>query len=70
MDWMIIDPPTLEEELHIEATLREIRTCEDLTVLRGLCIALTQQGWHQAKLLKQAVHHIASLDESMATLDR
>ena len=61
MEWMMIEK-SLEEELHLEATVREIRACEDLEQVRGLCIALTRQAWHQTKLLKQAVGHIAELD--------
>ncbi len=63
MEWMMMNPPTLEEELHMEATLREIDSCEDVNKLRGLCQLLAKQGWHQAKLLQQAVGHIAFLEE-------
>ena len=64
MEWMIIEQ-TLEEELYLEATVREIHSCEDLEKLRSLCVSLTRQGYHQTKLIQQAVGHIASLDEAM-----
>lgn len=68
MEWMVIEQ-TLEEELHLEATLREILGCEDIGQLRSLCAALTRQGFHQSKLLKQAVGHIASMDQAMLSRD-
>ena len=44
MEWMIIEQ-TLEEELYLEATVREIHDCDDLEKLRSLCVSLTRQGW-------------------------
>ena len=46
MEWMIIEQ-TLEDELYLEATVREIHSCDDLEKLRSLCAVLTRQGWHQ-----------------------
>ena len=66
MDWMIIEPPSLQEELYVEATFREIYNCKDIDKLHNLCAQLTKQSWHQGKLLKQAVEHIASLDKAIA----
>ena len=60
-DWMVVTQ-SLEEELELERAVREIQGCEDVDVLVGLCVALTRQGWHQGKLLKQAVGHIAERD--------
>ena len=69
-DWMIVEK-SLEEELELERTIREIKSCDNQEALMGLCIAMAQQSWHQTKLLKQAVGHIASLDVSLgADLDR
>jgi hypothetical protein len=65
MDWMIIEK-SLEEELQLERTVREIKSCDDNELLAQLCVAMAQQSWHQSKLLKQAVRHIASLDASMS----
>lgn len=67
-DWMIVTK-TLEEELQLERTVREIQNCDDKEVLSQLCVAMAQQSWHQTKLLKQAVGHIASFDASMACSD-
>ena len=67
-DWMIVTK-SLEEELELERTVREIQRCDDKEVLSKLCIAMAQQSWHQSKLLKQAVGHIASFDASMACSD-
>jgi len=64
-DWMIVEK-TLEEELQLERTVREIRNCEDTKVLSELCVAMALQGWHQQKLLSQAVGHIASFDEAIS----
>ena len=61
MDWMVVSP-TLEEELSIERSVREVQNCDDNEMLRHLCEALVRQSWHQGKLLAQAVNHIASLD--------
>jgi hypothetical protein len=61
MDWMIVTP-SLEEELSIERSVREVQGCNDNEMLRHLCEALVRQSWHQGKLLSQAVDHIASLD--------
>lgn len=60
-DWMVITQ-SLEEELQLEQTVREIQGCQDLEVLAGMCVALARQSWHQGKLLKQAVGHIAERD--------
>ena len=60
-DWMIVTP-SLEEELSIERSVREVQSCDDNEMLRHLCEALVRQSWHQGKLLAQAVNHIASLD--------
>ena len=60
-DWMVVNQ-SLEEELQLERSVREIQSCEDVDVLVGLCVALTRQSWHQGKLLKQAVGHIAERD--------
>tara|TARA_E500000305_G_C3970953_1_gene211901 strand:- start:714 stop:953 length:240 start_codon:yes stop_codon:yes gene_type:complete len=62
MDWMIVTP-SVEEELSIERSVREVQGCDDNEMLRHLCEALVRQSWHQGKLLAQAVNHIASLDD-------
>ena len=65
MNWMVISL-TLEEELKQESCVREIQSCDDQDKLKDLCVTLVKQNWHQGKLLRQAVGHIASLDEKMA----
>ena len=64
MEWMIVEQ-SIEEELQLERTVREIQSCGDAETLSQLCVAMARQHWHQSKLLKQAVGHLASLDESM-----
>ena len=59
--WMIVEQ-SLEEELTLERSIREIEDCENIDVLSQLCVAMARQHWHQRKLLKQAVGHIALLD--------
>jgi len=61
MEWMHVTQ-TLEEELTLERSIREIEDCENIDVLSQLCVAMARQQWHQGKLLKQAVGHIALLD--------
>ena len=61
MEWMHITQ-SLEEELTLERSIREIEDCENIDVLSQLCVAMARQQWHQGKLLKQAVGHIALLD--------
>ena len=60
-DWMVVNQ-SLEEELELEHTVRKIQNCEDKEALISLCVALTRQNWHQSKVLKQAVGHIAERD--------
>ncbi len=61
MEWMYVTQ-SLEEELTLERSIREIEDCENIDVLSQLCVAMARQQWHQGKLLKQAVGHIALLD--------
>jgi hypothetical protein len=61
MEWMHVTQ-SLEEELTLERSIREIEDCENIDVLSRLCVAMARQQWHQGKLLKQAVGHIALLD--------
>jgi len=61
MQWMVIEQ-SLEEELTLERSIREIKDCENIDVLSQLCVAMARQQWHQGKLLKQAVEHIAFIE--------
>jgi hypothetical protein len=60
-DWMVVEQ-SLEEELTLERSIREIEDCDNIDVLSQLCVAMARQHWHQSKLLKQAVGRIALLD--------
>tara|TARA_R110002050_G_scaffold123560_4_gene242364 strand:- start:3241 stop:3486 length:246 start_codon:yes stop_codon:yes gene_type:complete len=60
-DWMVVKP-SLEEELTLERSVREIEDCDNADVLSRLCVAMARQQWHQSKLLKQAVGHIALME--------
>ena len=60
-DWMVVKP-SLEEELTLERSVRSIEDCDNVEVLSQLCVAMARQQWHQGKLLKQAIGHIALLD--------
>jgi hypothetical protein len=64
-EWMIVEQ-SLEEELHLEATVREITDLDDIAELTSLCVLLTRQNWHQSKLLKQAVYHVMELEAKLA----
>ena len=61
MEWMVVEQ-SLEEELTLERSIREIEDCENIDVLSQLCVAMARQQWHQGKLLKQAVGHIALME--------
>ena len=67
-DWMVVTQ-TLEEELEIERSVREVNNCSDDKVLKSLCTALVRQNWHQSKLLSQAVGRIGELDAKVACAD-
>ena len=67
-DWMVVTQ-TLEEELEIERSVREVNNCSDDKVLKSLCTALVRQNWHQSKLLSQAVGRIGELDAKAACAD-
>ena len=60
-DWMVINQ-SLEEELELEKNVRDVQSCDDGDALRTLCVSLVRTNWHQAKMLQQAVGHIAERD--------
>ena len=53
---------SLEEELALERSTREIEDCNNADALSQLCVAMVRQQWHQGKLLKQACGHIALME--------
>lgn len=61
MEWMVVTQ-SLEEELSLERSVREIEDCENIDVLSRLCVAMARQSWHQGKLLRQAVERVAELE--------
>tara|TARA_B100000085_G_C18091194_1_gene329154 strand:- start:95 stop:304 length:210 start_codon:yes stop_codon:yes gene_type:complete len=67
MEWMVVTQ-SLEEELELEKNVRDVQNCSDKDALQELCISLVRTNWHQAKLLQQAVGHIAELDSSVAAM--
>lgn len=66
-DWMVVTQ-SLEEELELEMNVRDIQGCDDGDALRTMCVSLVRTNWHQAKLLQQAVGHIAEIDASEAAM--
>jgi hypothetical protein len=62
MEWMVVEQ-SLEEQLTLELSIRQIEDCDNIDVLSQLCVAMARQQWHQGKLLKQAVGHIAGLEQ-------
>ena len=54
-DWMVVNQ-TLEEELEVERSVREVNNCKDEEALKMLCSALVRQSWHQGKLLAKLSH--------------
>ena len=67
-DWMVVNQ-SLEEELELARSVRDVQGCTDEDALRTLCVSLVRTNWHQAKLLRQAVGHIGELDASMLASD-
>ena len=60
---------SLEEELEVERSIREVYSCENEEELKQLCAGLVRQSWHQGKLLSQAVTRIGELDAKLACWD-
>ena len=58
---MVVEP-SLEEELTIERSVREIEDCDNADVLSQLCVSMLRTQSHQSQLLKQAVSHIALME--------
>jgi hypothetical protein len=67
-DWMVINQ-SLEEELELEKNVRDVQSCSDRDALQELCVSLVRTNWHQAKMLQQAVGHIAELDACEAAME-
>ena len=67
-DWMVINQ-SLEEELEVERSVREVHACTDEEALKELCVGLVRQTWHQQKLLAQACTRIGELDAKLACWD-
>ena len=67
-DWMVVTQ-SLEEELEVERSVREINNCDDEEALKMLCSAMVRQSWHQSRLLSQAVSRIGELDAKLASWD-
>ena len=67
-DWMVINQ-SLEEELEVERSVREVHACTDEEALKELCVGLVRQSWHQQKLLAQACTRIGELDAKLACWD-
>ena len=59
-DWMVVNQ-TLEEELELERTVRDVKSCADEDALKALCVSLVRTNWHQAKLPKQQLVTSVSL---------
>ena len=67
-EWMVVSN-SLEEELALERAVRAVEKIPDVDTLQGLAVALTKQAWHQQKLIKQAVGHIAEMDAVYSSLE-
>ena len=67
-DWMVVNQ-SLEEELEVERSVREVYNCEDEQAVKELCAGLVRQSFHQGKLLSQAVSRIGELDAKLACCD-
>ena len=67
-EWMVVSN-SLEEELALERAVRAVEKIPDVDTLQGLAVALTRQAWHQQKLIKQAVGHIAEMDAVYSSLE-
>ena len=61
MEWMVVTQ-TLEDELHLENSKRDIDRCCEVESLQDLCNAMTEQNWYLRKMLRQSISHIAQLE--------
>ncbi|MEB3277049.1 MAG: hypothetical protein VKM92_08795 [Cyanobacteriota bacterium] len=53
---------SVEEELRLEASVRDLRSCVQDEQVSRLCGSLLRQVYFQQLLIKQATHHIAKLE--------
>ena len=63
MQWLEMQPLTVEKELELEKFKREIKNCTDLDSLQTLSVQLFDHCTRLQMLLNNAVHHIAQLEE-------
>lgn len=64
MQWIDLEPLSLEQELELERFRRAINDCEDLEDLQRLTVQLSDHCFRLQMMLRNAVHHIAQLEES------
>lgn len=60
-EWMVVRL-SVEEELKLEQTVRELQYQIGNEKVSKLCGSLLKQTYFQQQLIKQAVHHIATLE--------
>lgn len=63
MQWIEMQPLTVEKELELEKFKREIKNCRDLESLQNLSIQLFDHCTRVQMILSNAVRHIAELEE-------
>lgn len=63
MQWLEIQPLSLQKELELEKFKWDIKNCNDLESLQNLSVQLFDHCSKLQMILNNAVHHIAELEE-------
>ena len=60
-EWMVVNP-SLQQQLELEKTVRDVTSYHDTEKVRSLCASLMRQNYYQQQLIRQATGHIARLE--------
>lgn len=60
-EWMVVSP-SLQQQLELEKTVRDVTSHQDVERVRNLCASLMRQNYYHQLLIKQATGHIAKLE--------
>jgi hypothetical protein len=60
-EWMVVTP-SLQQQLELEKTVRDVTGHHDIERVRSLCASLMRQNYYYQQLIKQATGHIAQLE--------
>lgn len=60
-EWMVVNP-SLQQQLELEKTVRDVTSHHDADKVRSLCASLMRQNYYHQLLIRQATGHIARLE--------